>query len=62
MLVGFALLTRGRLFLTGFVNQKQISPTAKRKLTGKYPDINVEWDKVYSLLWNRKLGSFNTKS
>ena len=26
-----------------------IPPTAKRKLTDKYPDVNMEWDKVYSL-------------
>ena len=32
-----------------FLRKKQIPPTAKRKLTDKYPDINVELDKVYSL-------------
>ena len=31
------------------LGKKQIPPTAKRKLTDKYPDVNVEWDKVYSL-------------
>ena len=46
-----------------FLRKKQIPPTAKRKLTGKYPDINVEWDKVYSLPFRSTLeSSFNTKS
>ena len=40
-----------------FLGKKQIPPTAKKtkkrkrkekQLTDKYPDINVEWDKVYS--------------
>ena len=35
----------------------QIPPTAKRKLTDKYPDINVEWDKVYSLPFRSTLES-----
>ena len=33
-----------------FWGKKQIPPTAKRKLADKYPDINVEWDKL-SLLF-----------
>ena len=49
-----------------FLRKKQIPPTAKRKLTDKYPDTNVEWDKFILYLsvqlWNRRLGSFNTKS
>ena len=40
-----------------FLRKKQISPTAKRKLTDKYPDINVEWDKVYSLPFRSTLES-----
>ena len=40
-----------------FLGKKQIPPTAKRKLTDKYPDINVEWDKVYSLPFRSTLES-----
>ena len=40
-----------------FLRKKQIPPTAKRKLTDKYPDINVEWDKVYSLPFRSTLES-----
>ena len=32
-----------------FLGKKQIPPTAKKKLSDKYPNANVEWDKVYSL-------------
>ena len=28
------------------LGKKQIPTTAERKLTDKYPDVNVEWDKV----------------
>ena len=49
-----------------FLGNKQIPPTAQRKLTDKYPDINVEWDKIYFYLsvqlWIRRLGSFSIKS
>ena len=40
-----------------FLRKKQIPPTAKRKLTDKYPNINVEWDKVYSLPFRSTLES-----
>ena len=30
-----------------FLAKKQISPSAKGILTDKYPDANLEWDKVY---------------
>ena len=30
-----------------FLSKKQIPPTAKGILTDKYPDANLEWDKVY---------------
>ena len=40
-----------------FLGKKQIPPTAKRKLTDKYPDVNVEWDKVYSLPFRSTLES-----
>ena len=45
-----------------FLGKKQIPPTAKKKkrkkkLTDKYPDINVEWDKVYSLPFRSTLES-----
>ena len=40
-----------------FFKKKQIPPTAKRKLTDKYPDINVEWDKVYYLPFRSTLES-----
>ena len=39
------------------LGKKQIPPTAKRKLTDKYPDINVEWGKVYSLPFRSTLES-----
>ena len=32
-----------------FKQQKQIEPTAKQKLTNKYSNIEIEWEKVYSL-------------
>ena len=40
-----------------FLGKKQIPPTAQRKLTDKYPDINVEWDKIYSLPFRSTLDS-----
>jgi len=40
-----------------FLGKKQIPPTAKRKLTDKYPDTNVEWDKVHSLPFRSTLES-----
>ena len=40
-----------------FLGKKQIPHTAQRKLTNKYPDINVEWDKVYSLPFRSTLDS-----
>ena len=40
-----------------FLGKKQILPNAQRKLTDKYPDINVEWDKVYSLPFRSTLDS-----
>ena len=40
-----------------FLRKKQIPPTAKRKITDKYPDINVKWDKVYSLPFRSTLES-----
>ena len=50
-------LNKSRNFLGG---KKQIPPTTKRKLTDKYPDINVEWDKIYSLPFRSILDS-NTR-
>ena len=35
-----------------FVQQKQIPPTAKQKLTNKYADIAIRFEKVYSLAFN----------
>ena len=32
-----------------FKQQKQITPTAKQKLTNKYVNVEIEWEKVYSL-------------
>ena len=32
-----------------FVGLKQISPSAKQKLTDKYSNTIIEWEKVYSL-------------
>ena len=32
-----------------FVQQKQMPPTVKQKLTNKYADIVIRWEKVYSL-------------
>ena len=47
-----------------FLGKKQIPPTVKKqkrkkekRLTDKYPDINVEWDKVYSLPFRSTLES-----
>ena len=39
------------------LRKKQIPPSAKRKLTDKYPDINVEWDKVSYLPFRSTLES-----
>ena len=44
-----------------FLGKKQIPLTAKRKLTDKYPDINVEWDKVYSSPFRSTLESKTRK-
>jgi len=32
-----------------FLQQKQIAPTAKQKLTNKYSNIEIDWEKVYTL-------------
>ena len=39
------------------VQQKQIPPTAKQKLTNKYADIVIRWEKVYSLAFQTTLES-----
>ena len=40
-----------------FVQRKQTPPTAKQKLTNKYPDVEIRWDKVYSLAFQTTLES-----
>ena len=32
-----------------FLQQKQIAPTAKQKLSNKYSNIDIDWEKVYTL-------------
>ena len=35
--------------IKSFLQQKQISPTAKQKLSNKYSNIDIDWEKVYTL-------------
>jgi len=37
--------------------KKQIPPTAKQKLTNKYPNTAINWQKVYSLAFQTTLES-----
>ena len=32
-----------------FLQQKQIAPTTKQKLTNKYSNIDIDWEKAYAL-------------
>ena len=38
-----------------FLQQKQIAPTAKQKLTNKYSNIEIDWEKVYTLAFQCSL-------
>ena len=40
-----------------FLRKKQIPPTAKQKLTNKYPNTAINWLKVYSLAFQTTLES-----
>ena len=40
-----------------FLRKKQIQPTAKQKLTNKYPNVVINWQKVYSLVFQTTLES-----
>ena len=40
-----------------FLRKKQIPPTAKQKLTNKYPNTVISWQKVYSLAFQTTLES-----
>ena len=40
-----------------FLQKKQIPPTAKQKLTDKYPNTAINWQKVYSLAFQTTLES-----
>ena len=48
-----------------FLQQKQIAPTAKQKLSNKYSNIDIDWEKVYTLAFQctliQKSGNFNIK-
>ena len=50
-----------------FLQQKQIGPTAKQKLSNKYSNIDIDWKKVYTLAFQCTLdtkisrGKFVTK-
>ena len=35
-----------------FLQQKQIAPTAKQKLSSKYSNIDIDWEKVYVLAFH----------
>ena len=35
-----------------FLKQKQIAPTAKQKLSNKYSNIDIDWEKVYVLAFH----------
>ena len=40
-----------------FLRKKQIPPAAKQKLTSKYPNTVISWQKVYSLAFQTTLES-----
>ena len=46
-------------------HKKQVAPTAKQKLSARYPDININWEKVYSLFFrvtvDSKIREFQNK-
>ena len=46
-----------------FLQQKQIAPTAKLKLSNKYSNIDIDWEKVYTFnaLYTQRSGNFITK-
>jgi len=48
-----------------FLQQKQIAPTAKQKLTNKYSNIEIDWEKVYILAFqctlDTKISEFQYK-
>ena len=48
-----------------FLQQNQIAPTAKLKLSNKYSNIDIDWQKVYTLAFQctliQKSGNFNIK-
>ena len=35
-----------------FLQQKQIAPTAKQKLSNKYSNIDIDWEKTYVLAFH----------
>ena len=35
-----------------FLQQKQIAPTAKQKLSNKYSNIDIDWEKAYTLAFH----------
>ena len=50
-----------------FLQQKQIAPTAKLKLSNKYSNIDIDWEKVYtfssvSIHFNTKIREFQYKN
>ena len=48
-----------------FLQQKQIAPTAKLKLSNKYSNIDIDWEKVHTLTFQcaliQKSRNFNIK-
>ena len=48
-----------------FLQKKQIAPTAKLKLSNKYSNIDIDWEKVYTFAFQctliQKSGNFNIK-
>ena len=46
-----------------FLQQKQIAPTTKLKLSNKYSNMDIDWEKVYTLAFQctliQKSGNFN---
>ena len=38
--------------ISDFLQQKQIAPTAKQKLSNKYSNIDIDWEKAYTLAFH----------
>ena len=45
-----------------FLQQKQIAPTAKQKLSNKYSNIDIDWEKAYTLAFHCTLPMLSPKS